>query len=246
MSSAASVATMSRYFALLVVRGSDTNRSRGASPSSRNWRTASRRWPASSRSRSRFTSLTERLAQILPGEGLEVEVVVPRACTQLVQERLVAHNQRATLEGMVAECQRRVVERAHVDRVPQLELKVNRQVERVSEAIVPRTSSGVQPDRNVDVTERCTEQKRSVQQSQHDFAPGPELASQVSRDDFTIDVRVSHCSILRHVEVGGVPRAERGSRFARARAAGPGGVRAGPGADHRAARAATSAIQNGR
>src|SRR6267142_1041570 len=124
MSSAASVATISRYFALLVVRRSATNSSRGGWHSSRNWRTASRRCPASSRSRSRFTSLTERLAQILPGERLEVEVVVPGPRAQLVQEHLVAHHQRAAPEGVVTEGQRRVVEHAHVDRTPQPEVKL--------------------------------------------------------------------------------------------------------------------------
>ncbi len=60
--------------------------------------------------------LTERLAQILPGERLEVEVVVPGPRAQFVQEALVANNQRAAPEGVVTEGQRRVVEYAHVDR----------------------------------------------------------------------------------------------------------------------------------
>src|SRR5262245_38379126 len=128
MSSAASGATMSRYFALLVVRGSATNDSRGGSPSSRNCRTASRRCPASSRRRSRFTSLTERLAQVLPSERLEVEVVVPGPRSQLGKERLVARHQRAPLQGVIAKRQRRVVERAHVDGTAQLELKAHREI----------------------------------------------------------------------------------------------------------------------
>src|SRR3989442_6963517 len=103
MSSAAAAATMSRYFALSVVLGSAMNCSHGGWASSRNWRTASRRCPASSRSRSRFTSLTERLAQILSGKWLEVEVVVPGPRAQLVQEPFVTHHQRAPLKGMVAE-----------------------------------------------------------------------------------------------------------------------------------------------
>src|SRR5213593_671542 len=136
MSSAASAATISRYFALLAARGSTTNSSRGGWPSSRNWRTASRRCPASSRSRSRFTSLTERLTQILPGERLEVEVVVPGPRAQLVQELLVAHHEWAPLEGVVAERKRCVVQHAHVDRAPQLDVKVHREIEGVSEALV--------------------------------------------------------------------------------------------------------------
>src|SRR5712691_3369518 len=176
MSSAASAATMRRYFALLVVRGSATNCSRGGWPSSRNWRTASRRCPASSRSRSRFTSLTERLPQVLPGERLEVEVVVPRPRAQLVQERLVAHYQRATLEGVVAERQRRVVEHAHVDRAPQVEVKLHREIEGVSEALVPRKRTWVQPDRHVDVAICPALRERSVQQGEHDLGSRVELA----------------------------------------------------------------------
>src|SRR6266704_2182280 len=117
MSSAASVATISRYFALLVVRRSATNSSRGGRPSSRNWRTASRRCPASSRSRSRFTSLTERLAQVLSGEREEIEVLVPGPSAQLVQELAVADHERLPLEHMVAEGQRGVGERSDIDRV---------------------------------------------------------------------------------------------------------------------------------
>src|SRR3989441_5660413 len=162
MSSAASAATISRYFALLAARGSTTNASRGGWPSSRNWRTASRRCPASSRSRSRFTSLTERLAQILSGERLEVEVVVPGPRAQLVQELLVAHHERAPLEGVVAERQGRVVEHAHVDRAPQLELEVHREVEGVSEAFVPRKPIRVQPDRHVDIAMLPAPRERSV------------------------------------------------------------------------------------
>src|SRR5713101_5576590 len=162
MSSAASAATISRYFALLVARGSATNSSRGGWASSRNWRTASRRCPASSRSRSRFTSLTERLAQILSGERLEVEVVVPGPRTQVVQEPFVTHHQRAPLKGVVPQRERRIVEHAHVDRAHELEVQVHREIESVSEALVRRKPLRVQPDRHVDIAVRPALRKRSV------------------------------------------------------------------------------------
>src|SRR5215831_3848148 len=114
MSSEASAATIKRYFALLVARRSGTNSSREGWPSSRNWRTAFRSCPASSRSRSRFTSLTEHLAQVLPSERLEVQVVVPGASAEFVQELFVACHERAPLERVVAERKRRVVEHVHV------------------------------------------------------------------------------------------------------------------------------------
>src|SRR6266436_2242778 len=196
MSSAASVATISRYFALLVVRRSATNSSRGGWPSSRNWRTASRRYPASSRSRSRFTSLTERLAQVLPGERLEVEVVVPRPRTQLVQERLVAHHQRAALKGVVTKRQWRVVEHAHVDRARHVDVQMHRKIDRVSEALFARKPNRVEPDRHVNVAVCPACRKRSVEQGEHDLETRIELALQASDGLLAAEIRSGHGPIL--------------------------------------------------
>src|SRR5881296_2268025 len=102
MSGAVSAATINRYFALLRVRGSETNISGGVPPSSLSWRSASRKCPASSRSRSRLTSLTEGLAEILSSERKEVEILVPDPRSHLVQEFLVADQQRLSPQRVIA------------------------------------------------------------------------------------------------------------------------------------------------
>ena len=112
---------------------------RGIAASSRNWRTASRKCPAKSRSRSRFTSLTEGLAQILSSEREKVEVLVPGPRPHLVQELLIADHERPPLERVIAEGERRLVQCPHVHRLLEAEVESDRQIERVSVRVTAGT-----------------------------------------------------------------------------------------------------------
>src|SRR5438552_1156746 len=116
MSSAASVATISRYLALFTARRSWTKLSTDITLNSFNSASAPRSSPANRRRRSRFGSATEHPAEILASEGQEVEVVVPGALTQVMKQFFVAGQQEPSAERVVTECQRRLVQDLDVHR----------------------------------------------------------------------------------------------------------------------------------
>jgi hypothetical protein len=132
---------------------------------------ASRRCPASWRIRSRLTSLTEDVSQVLAGEGEKVEVLVPRAGAEVIEKFAVPDQKYLPLERVIPEGQRCVVEDAHVNGLPETEVQRHGEVERVPSAVITPDPARIEPHGDVDVSVWSTGQNGAVQAGEHDLRP---------------------------------------------------------------------------